>query len=317
MSAIGAAGVNLGFYTGSTLAGIFGSLVLYGVSVLQTFIYYVSYPDDSASKKLLVIIVFLLDTVHSILACAGIWNYLVQHFGDLANIMVLHATVMIPILITTFVSLLVQSYFVWRIWCLSTGYFKRTFPAVMMPFVIVQPALGCYYITKALKTPTIVAVSGPLLTKVANVSLAIAAAVDVIIATVMCTLLAKGRTRFNKQTDRILFRWTIISINTGIWTAFFAVLTLVLHALHPSDLLLTAAYFPLCTVYCNTLLANFNVRSYVASSHVPACSRRLERPVTTAFPLSVLNNSIETAKHSNGESCEKIAETRSDIASYA
>ncbi|KAF9224907.1 hypothetical protein BS17DRAFT_766243 [Gyrodon lividus] len=255
MSAVGPAGVDIGLSIGSTLAGVFGSLVLYGISVLQTFIYYVSYPDDSASKKLLVIIVFLLDTVHSVLACAGMWNYLVQHFGDLANIMVLHATVIIPVLITT--------------------------KAIVTPTIAESGRFHCpiflhvadmVFQYSAVMTPTVTVVDGPLLTKVANVHLGLTAAVDVIIATVMCTLLAKGRTGFNKRTDRVLFRWIIISINTGVWTAFFAVFTLVLHALHPSDLLLSATYYPICTVYGNTLLANFNARLYVASIHAPSLS---------------------------------------------
>ncbi|KIJ16439.1 hypothetical protein PAXINDRAFT_10888 [Paxillus involutus ATCC 200175] len=139
MSAIGVAGVDLGIFTGATLAGIFGSLVLYGVSILQTFIYYLrwvqrrptswllsaesrtSYPDDSTSKKLLVAIVFLLETVHSVVACAGIWNYLVQYFGDIANIEVLHPAILIPILFSSIVRFIVQSYFVWRIWCCASS----------------------------------------------------------------------------------------------------------------------------------------------------------------------------------------------------
>jgi hypothetical protein len=33
--------------------------------------------------------------------------------------------------------------------------------------------------------------------------------------------------------------------------------------MYPTDLIYAAPYLPLCTVYCNTLLATLNVRSFV------------------------------------------------------
>ncbi|KIJ07775.1 hypothetical protein PAXINDRAFT_19064 [Paxillus involutus ATCC 200175] len=333
MSAIGAAGVDLGLYHGATLAGILGSLVLYGASILQTFIYYLrwvqrrptswlqsaesetSYPDDRAWKKLFVAIVFLLETVHSFLACAGIWNYLVQYFGDFANLTVLHPTILVPIVFSSIVAFVVQTYFVWRIRCLSTGHFKQIFPAVMMPLVITQLALGCYYVANALMTPTITVLYGPLLTKVGDASLGIAAVIDTIIATAMLVLLGKGRNQSNKHTDRILFRWTLISIHTGFWTASFAVLTVVLHALYPSNLLLTAVYFPICELYCNTLLANFNARSWVRQAHGSSGALTTGMIVSRSYhvslpfsPLAVkLNISTESSTRMNSASRELFA----------
>ncbi|KAF8843455.1 hypothetical protein BDN67DRAFT_964237 [Paxillus ammoniavirescens] len=308
MSAIGVAGVDLGLYDGATLAGISGSLVLYGVSILQTFIYYLSYPDDSTWRKLLVAIVFLLETMRSVVACAGIWNYLVQYFGDFANIEVLHPAILIPIVFSSIVRFIVQSYLVWRIWCLSTGHFKQIFPAVMIPIVIAQPALAFYFVAEALMAPTITVFSGPVLTKVAYACLGIAAATDVIIATAMFVLLAKGRTQFNDHTDRILFRWTLISVHTGFWTASFSVITVILYVLHPSDLLFTITYFPICELYCNTLLANFNARSWVRSGRVPPVTlshrRKSDNPMAAAAPLPLLEISIETSKRMDSERCE-------------
>ncbi|KIJ06304.1 hypothetical protein PAXINDRAFT_20494 [Paxillus involutus ATCC 200175] len=337
MSAIGvgAAGVDLGLHNGATLAGVFGSLVLYGASILQTFIYYLSYPDDRAWKKLLVAIVFLLETVHSVLACAGIWNWLIQNFGNFANIEVLHPTILIPIIIACVVAFVVKTYFVWRIRCLSTGRFKQIFPAVMMPLITAFLALGCCersavmvpttnnncrwadYTAKALMTPILTVLADPVLTKVGYASLGISAAVDVIIATAMFVLLAKGRDQFNKHTDRILFRWTLISIHTGFWTALFAVLTIILYATYPSNSLYTITYFPLCELYCNTLLANFNARSWVRSSHVPPVSlsrRRPDKLMAAAVPLPPLEISIEASKRIDSESCEN--KTSTDIPCY-
>ncbi|KIJ64709.1 hypothetical protein HYDPIDRAFT_28075 [Hydnomerulius pinastri MD-312] len=306
MSAVAFTGVDLGLYTGSTLAGIFGCLVLYGVSIMQTFIYYVGYPKDSIAQKLLVAIVFVLDTAHTLLACSGIWNYLIQDYGDLPNISVLHVPITLVILVTPLVSFLVQSYFVWRIWFLSAGRFKWMFPAVMMPCVTLQPALSFYYIAKLLTTPTVAELSSPLMMKLANACNGTAAAVDITITIAMCTLLAMGRTRFNANTDRMLLRLIVISINTGLWTALFALFAVILHVAYPGDLIYTGVYFPLCTLYCNTLVANFNVRSYARGHDRVYClptiptsdSYRSDRSSWNPQPLGI---TVETSKVTDSE----------------
>lgn len=92
------------------------------------------------------------------------------------------------------------------------------------------------------------------------------------------------------STAHILQRLIVFAVNTGTWTATFALLTIILvralrddrirlqpfliqtQQLHifPSNLIYTVFGVPLCTVYCNTVLANLNARAYVRgeTSHV-------------------------------------------------
>ena len=84
------------------------------------------------------------------------------------------------------------------------------------------------------------------------------------------------------STDRMLLRLIFISVNTGLSSALFALLSVIMvrldvHrmlsrlsspsfwqlVLFPTDLIFTALYYPLCTVYCNTMLASLNARSFV------------------------------------------------------
>ncbi|KIJ64708.1 hypothetical protein HYDPIDRAFT_111279 [Hydnomerulius pinastri MD-312] len=339
MSAVAFAGVNIGPYTGSTLAGIFGCLVLYGVSIMQTFIYYVWYPKDSCAQKLLVAILFVLDTAHAFLACSGIWNYFIQDYGDLANISLMHVPITLVILVTPLVSFIVQSYFIWRIWFLSAGRFKWMFPAVMMPCVTVPPALGFCFAAKLLTTPTVAELSSPLMIKLANASNGTAAAVDITITIAMCTLLAMGRTQFNANTDRMLLRLVVISINTGLWTALFALFAVILHVVYPGNLIFAGMCLPLCTLYCNTLVANFNVRSYARGHDQVYClptmptsdSYRSDRqswnpqPVhrcsslawaaLTHVPQTKLGITVETSKVTDSESfpMKALADTHSRV----
>jgi len=83
------------------------------------------------------------------------------------------------------------------------------------------------------------------------------------------------------STAHILQRLTVFVVNAGIWTATFAILSLLFVSrsacqylllnltrtrkvhLYPSNLLNTVFTFSLCPVYCNTLLANLNARAYI------------------------------------------------------
>ncbi|KAI9567758.1 hypothetical protein HD554DRAFT_946310 [Boletus coccyginus] len=255
--------VNLSDSWGSTLAAVFVSLVLYGISILQTFLCYKRYTKDPIILKSLVAWVFVLDTLHTFLICAGVWQYFVVHFGDDTFLAYTHAPLLISIVVTSAVSSTVQLFFIYRIWSLMRIRFKWLFPAILIPFVVAQLVLGGLYTVVAMAFETSVsAVSGPLLTTVANALNGSAAAVDIAITISLCTLLIMGRTGY-AETDQMLLRLIFISVNTGLSSALFALLAVTLLVIYPTDLIFTALYYPLCTVYCNTLLASLNSRSFV------------------------------------------------------
>ncbi|KAH0831229.1 hypothetical protein J3R83DRAFT_13811 [Lanmaoa asiatica] len=305
--------INLSNSWGSTLAAVFVALVFYGVSILQTYaarsfttsgqfkrelgtvsdvLTKISYQKDTIILKSLVAWVFVLDTLHTILISLGVWQYFVVNFGDDSFLTYTHAPLLISIVVTSAVSSTVQSFFIYRIWFLVKSRFRWLIPAILMPFVVAQLAqltfnLAVYAVTAMVFQTSVSAVSGPLLTDVANALNGVAMAVDVTITICLCTLLAMGRTGF-ADTDQMLLRLIFISVNTGLSSAIFAFLSVLLvrvqHSflappfpnthrplflasrrqlvVYPTDLIFTALYYPLCTVYCNTLLASLNARAF-------------------------------------------------------
>ncbi|KAH0836829.1 hypothetical protein J3R83DRAFT_8605, partial [Lanmaoa asiatica] len=94
--------------------------------------------------------------------------------------------------------------------------------------------------------------------------LSVGAGVDVLIAICLTFLLVRKRTSTGFiSTVHILQRLVLFAVNTGIWTATFALLTVILLHLFPLNLLYAVFGIPLCSVYCNTLLANLNARAYI------------------------------------------------------
>ncbi|KAF8546536.1 hypothetical protein OG21DRAFT_1107881 [Imleria badia] len=101
-------------------------------------------------------------------------------------------------------------------------------------------------------------------TAIATSSLAVAAGVDVVIAVFLTFLLLRKRIATGYvSTAHILQRLMLFTVNAGIWTATFALLSLILLHMFPTTFLSAVFSFPLCSVYCNTLLANLNGRAYI------------------------------------------------------
>ncbi|KAG6379581.1 hypothetical protein JVT61DRAFT_10086 [Boletus reticuloceps] len=83
----------------------------------------------------------------------------------------------------------------------------------------------------------------------------------------MTFLLLRTRSKAGiAKTAHILQRLTVFAVNTGIWTATFAILTVIFLRLFPPTRLYYVLFgIPLGSLYCNTLLANLNARAYIWS----------------------------------------------------
>ncbi|KAN0088239.1 hypothetical protein V8E55_005296 [Tylopilus felleus] len=97
----------------------------------------------------------------------------------------------------------------------------------------------------------------------ATICFSVAAGMDIIIAIYMTFFLLRERATSSASMVHLLQRLTIFAVNTGIWTATFAVLCLIMLHIFRSSLIYTVFGFPLGTVYCNTVLANLNARVYL------------------------------------------------------
>ncbi|KAF9238079.1 hypothetical protein BU15DRAFT_62726 [Melanogaster broomeanus] len=219
--------------------------------------------NDRFSVKLMVVVVLALDTVHKFLLCAGIWNRLIQYYGDILNLFVIQSPMLFAPSVTSLVSVIVQSYFAYRVWF--------------------------HCAVKEWKVSVFEVTSNSMLMNLADAYNGIAAAVDIVIAIAMCTLLAMGRTGFSEKTDRMLLRLIVISLNTGLWTAILALLSMILLMSLPStEMLYTGVNYPLCSLYCNTLLANLNIRPYLQGGEqaysfrvAPTSTKRSTAPATS------------------------------------
>ncbi|KAF8870961.1 hypothetical protein BD779DRAFT_1578367, partial [Infundibulicybe gibba] len=72
---------------GAAFIGAIGASILFGITNLQVFLYYHSYPEDWRVQKLIVcslspLPAMLLDVVHLILTVHAVYHYVVTSFGN-------------------------------------------------------------------------------------------------------------------------------------------------------------------------------------------------------------------------------------------
>ncbi|KAI6134836.1 hypothetical protein EV401DRAFT_1905338, partial [Pisolithus croceorrhizus] len=71
---------------GSTFIGGLVSVMLYGITILQTYMYYMHYTEDGSTTKFVVAAVWFLDTLHTSFTCHMMYYYLITNWGVLTSL---------------------------------------------------------------------------------------------------------------------------------------------------------------------------------------------------------------------------------------
>ncbi|KZT01352.1 uncharacterized protein LAESUDRAFT_486606 [Laetiporus sulphureus 93-53] len=98
------------------LVGFLFALMLYGCSVAQVLYYVWKYPEDRWMLKLLVAVLWSLDTVHTIIDIMIVWHYVVAGHGNLLELEKLYSTAVAEYALAVPIVFLVQCYYIYIIW---------------------------------------------------------------------------------------------------------------------------------------------------------------------------------------------------------
>lgn len=242
-------------------AGLIGALVnaiMYGLTTLQTYLFYLYYPKDSKDNKILVGVIWSLDTVHTILVSICIYYYLVSNYNNPAGLKSGHWTLFISILINVLISCIVQSFFTYRIFQLSANRARWWLGSIIGIFVFAHFVFGVEtvafcFIKKDFARLTEFALF-------AATPFAITAVLsDILIAGSLCILLHGSRTGF-KRTNALVTTLIIYAINRCLLTCAVAIVEVIIFSLRPHALWYLAIDFVVGKLYANSLLATLNSR---------------------------------------------------------
>jgi len=240
---------------GASLIGVFISSFLYGITTLQTYLYFEKYwQKDSRGLKYTVVLLWLLETAHTALACAFMFRLLVLNFQDLGALQfttvsddvthgVLGATIFV-----------VHCFYVRRLWIFTKNILLTglvlilalshfIFELVVMAILFKFPAFKDFHRA----TPYF------------TTAMTMAVTADIIIAVTMATNL-KGKKQRVKETNSLLNKLIAYIVSTGLLTSVVDVIILATFLGMPDNLVYLCFLNFINNFYANSMLAMLNAR---------------------------------------------------------
>ncbi|KAK0200459.1 hypothetical protein DFS33DRAFT_1387663 [Desarmillaria ectypa] len=243
---------------GPLLIGCFLDLILYGVLCNQVYIYYISFPKDRLASKTVVYVLWLTETVQTIINISDIFDTFCYDFGNLSELDDVRLSWFFVLILSGFAGWVSQLFYAWRMYHFSKKARWISIAVSMIAFIQFAAATTCGIEVR--RYVHYLGLEMDLRVKVARIIwLGGSALCDVAIALSMTYLLSRARTGL-KSTRILIYRLIRLTIETGTVTATLAVIDIALFLAYPNDTYRTVLAICLGKMYSNTVLAVCNSR---------------------------------------------------------
>ncbi|KAF9461058.1 hypothetical protein BDZ94DRAFT_1168397 [Collybia nuda] len=225
------------------LGGLFAA-VLSGVVAVQVIVYFKLYPSDAFRTKLLVLVIWFLDTCHTGFIWAALWEYFIQQYGEREGIDFIPWNIALTIVFTAVLTFFVHWY---GIFVVSQRNWFITIPIVsyhpFLRFVLTTNRLHFHSFNKfALHVRWLF-----------TLGLALSSCVDIIITCSLFYLLQTSRTgaaSLNIVIDSLI-RY---AFETGSLTCAGTIVSMVCWVAMRNNLIFMGLHFVISKFYANSLL---------------------------------------------------------------
>ncbi|KAK0200453.1 hypothetical protein DFS33DRAFT_1361690 [Desarmillaria ectypa] len=244
--------------TGPLLIGTFLNLALYGVLCDQVYIYYISFPKDRLASKIIVYVLWLIESVQTVLNVYDMFDTFCYDFGNISELDGVHLSWFNVPILSGFVGCVCQLFYAWRMHKFTKKARWISITLSMVAFIQFSGAIVCGIQSRSYDHYSDLQMN--LTVKVATmIWLGGSALCDAAIALCMTYLLSRAHTGL-KSTRILISRLTRLTIETGTATATLAVIGIALFLVYPSNNYHTVPAICLVKVYSNTVLAVCNSR---------------------------------------------------------
>lgn len=256
------------------IAGLISSM-LYGITTLQTYLYYMHYSEDSLLVKLLVAAIWLLDSLHVSFMCYMLYYYLVINYGVPSALDYIVWSYQITVLMNLLVIFGVQSFFAHKIHYL---YRRQVRWYVTVPIIVLVVAHMGFGLTTVVVTAIHNKTS--MLTESwyygVTPSVGTVVLAEILITVSLCLLLYdNGLHSAVPRTKRILNTLIIYAANRCLLTLIVAIAELSVNADQQAAWTM-GLNFIIGKLYANSLLASLNTRQHLRSQgSSPQTDRRV------------------------------------------
>ncbi|KAH7890617.1 hypothetical protein F5I97DRAFT_50425 [Phlebopus sp. FC_14] len=225
-------------------------LVLYGISTLQAYIYFLHYVNDSIYMKFLVLAVWAFGSLHAFLVCHTVYHYLVLSYTNPMYLVQGEWSVYTATCVGVVVCFCVQIFFARMIFHLTKGWRRIILTGILGFFIVAQIAFGIFL---SCELEAVYPAMVPLFfTRVAS---------DTVTAITLCVVLYDSRTDF-RRSSRLAKNLIVYSMNRFVLTTVVVIVQTIILIVKPQSIWAMVIEFVSVQLYANSLLATLNSRSY-------------------------------------------------------
>jgi len=242
------------------MLGILWNWTLYGVLVVQLYVYSYNFPEDRRLLKLLVYSVFLVETVQTALTGADLYFWFVSGFGDIGGFSNPYMSSLDVPIIGSIIAFTVQLFFVYRIWVLSERSSRSWFLCLIICLCsTVDTGAALYWgiNTYLFDLPPAGFVIFPMtVTWLSGNTLS-----DLLITGSMLYHLRRRRRDASSHfSDHALTRIVRLTVETNVLTTFVGIVSILMVVIYPGETWFICPVSILGKLYSNTLLVSLNNR---------------------------------------------------------
>jgi len=258
---------NIASLTAPQLIGTLFNWTLFGVLSVQTYVYYLNFPDDKLWNKLLVYGTYIFEVVQTAMTGSVLYFWFASGYGDLIDLGQVQISPVETPIFCGIIAGVVQCFFAYRIFTLRRSYLWICVLIVLIAIAQTAGAIAVGWLSLKFEQFALFHESVTL-TQTAYVWLLGDTLCDILIAGTMLWLYYSSRQEGLKNGTRILGRLVRLIVETNTLTAAIALTSFVCYVTLPNSSLFIATTLVMGKLYSNTLLVTFNNRIGLRKAHM-------------------------------------------------
>ncbi|KAI9064926.1 hypothetical protein FKP32DRAFT_542950 [Trametes sanguinea] len=240
------------------IIGFAFSAVLYGITIMQAYVYYRRYPRDEPWLKIFIAFLLVIDTLTTAFAGQGLHTYAVDDYLQPDKLGTIVWSLIVEDYLCIVAAVLVQFYFAQRLWILSHGNWLLT--GAIAVLALISLATGTWICADMFTSPNISLYATILARVLAAICSGTRALADVLISGGLCYYLHTSRTGL-KQSDTLIDKLMVYAIQRGLVTTICQGFDFITILAFPTSLVYLPVILILSKLYIIALLATLNVRN--------------------------------------------------------
>ncbi|EMD32474.1 hypothetical protein CERSUDRAFT_118807 [Gelatoporia subvermispora B] len=256
--------------------------ILYGVTILQTYIYFHQDSHDPVWLKCSIVCLWIFDTSHQAFSCHSSYTYTVTYFGNVIALNNVIWSIYAMVYLTGLTDLLARGILCARIWKFDQ---KAHIPVMMIMLCSVGECAGMIaFAIKKEQSPDAQFIVARSLSVDFYTGLGFGIVADLVLAGTQVVIFYKQCGRI-KRTKSIIHTLMLYSINTGLVTSLCAILECITWGAMPNTLVYVVFYTVTPQLLTNALLATLNARQDLRDA-AKGGSGLLSIPLSSIAPSS-------------------------------